>query len=99
MALHHSFPAEASTPTRVFQGPARVVGLRVSNTTASAVNVKVYVSPQRDPDVVQELHALFPTTNLSATLTDDEPFDVPGGWYVYAWCGTAHAASFWFTTE
>jgi hypothetical protein len=97
--LHHAFPAEASTATPVFQGPARVIGLRVANQTASAVNVKVYVSPQRDPDVVQESHALFPSTNLSATLTDDERFDVPGGWTVYAWCDTAHAASFWITTE
>ncbi len=99
MSLFHAYPPEASTPFRVFDGPARILSLRIANTQAASVKVKVYVSPNPDADDVYEGHAVFPATDLTATLTDGDVLDVPPDWHVYAWCDTAHGASFWITTE
>lgn len=99
MAMVYSFPSEASTATAMVDGPNRVENFRIANTQATAVNVKMYISPVRDRGIVQEGHALFPSTSLTATITDNDPFDVPAGWTLYAWCDTAFGASFWVTTN
>ena len=96
--MFHTFPSEASIATVILKGPARVESFRISSTKTSAVSVKVYISPAKDRGIVQEGHALFPATSLTATITDNDPFDVLAGWTMYAWCDTAHGASFWVMT-
>lgn len=99
MALVHSYPAEASTAIKMVEGPSRVESFRIANTQATAVNVKMYLSPTREVDELHDGHAMFPSTSVLSTLEHDTPFDVPAGWTLYAWCDTAFGASFWVTTN